>query len=269
MHSFGPLLAELQALQSRVSLGQNHQYRADGKHMPGVTTVIGVLDSPALTRWKVKTQAEGTARASFDNPPLENEPREEYVARMRAIAQREFEHERLADEAARIGTGVHQLIEHAVKKMLGEVIPAPVVPEESVFRFAGWREWANDVGLTPLASEARLFHKTLNYCGTLDLLCMLKSDGSVVDFKPQSSVYTSRRLQLAGYRMALESMGFPVLRGFLNVLPRDGGDITMVEVDPPGPSYKASCEAFENCLALYRWNAEHEKQSRKSKREAA
>lgn len=266
MHEFDALLIELQGMQSRVKLGGNHRYSVDGKHKPGVTTIIKTLDAPRLDDWKVRVQVEGTARAAYSNPPLQNEPLEAYVERLKKLGAEEYEHQRLSDQAAKVGSDVHALIEHAVKGMLGQIIEKPSVCEEALFRFSGWREWATDAGLKPLASEARVFNAHAGYCGTTDLVALVEGHVSVIDFKPTAIVYPERRLQLAAYRMALAEMNWPVPSGLINCLPRDGGNIQMLDVDPTQGELSASFAAFMNCLELYQWQRQATKAERAAER---
>lgn len=268
MSSLDTLLAELASWQGRIKLSANHRYSVDGKFKPGVTTVIKTLDAPQLDAWKVRVQVEGTARAAYSNPPVENEPLDAYVARLTKLGAEEYEHQRLADAAAVVGKDVHALIEHAVKGMLGQETEKPSVCEEALFRFAGWREWAKESGLKPLASEARVYNELQGYCGTLDLLAMVKGCLTVVDFKPTTIVYPERRMQLAAYRAALVAMGFLWPNGYINCLPRDGGEIQMIEVDPPVDDANESYSAFIKCLELYRWQASIDRQARKDKKVA-
>lgn len=266
MNLDGPL-ATLREYQSRVKLGGNHRYTADGKWMPGTTTIIKTLAAPALVRWMVTSQAEGTAKAAYRHPPGENESVEDYVIRMRALAERQLEHEKRSDEAARIGTDVHRLIEAEVRRMMGETVQEPAdVMEEALYRFAGWRRWAKDVQLTPLAVEARVFNPQHGYCGTLDLLCTIEGRPVLKDWKPNSSLWCERRLQSASYRKALVAMGWPEMDGGIVSIPRDGGDIEMIYAEPPGPELDAAFDSFLALLKVYRWQSEVGKRERKAKK---
>ena len=42
---------------ARLNRGQGHSYTLDGQPIPGVTTIIGVLDKPALVGWAANTTA--------------------------------------------------------------------------------------------------------------------------------------------------------------------------------------------------------------------
>jgi hypothetical protein len=256
-------MAALAEEQRRTILGGNHRYTRDGKYKPGVTTVIKTMDAPALDKWKVRMQAEGTARAAFNSPPLQHEPVDGYVARMRRLAEEQYEADRVADKAAKIGTEVHALIEHAIKKMLGQPTPEPNVGDEAMFRFAGWKQWARNVGLKPLSTECRVYNSTLDYCGTVDGLVLIEGKPTQLDWKPTDALWAERRLQSAGYRMALMTMGWPEMAGAIVCLPRGGGEISMIPCDAGEDLHEAG-KAFAALLLVYRWQLSLKRRERKA-----
>lgn len=261
------LLAELHALQGEIRLDGRHCYWKDKARVPGVTTVIHVLDAPQLDAWKVRVQVEGTARAAFSYPPRDGETVEAYISQLSAIAKEEFEHERLANAAADIGTQVHALIEHAIKEQLGQPCEVPTASDEALFIFAGWRDWAKRVHLEPLMAEGRVYHPAREYCGTFDLLCLIEGRPAIADWKPGPAIYPERRLQSAAYREALHAMGWPNLDGYIVSLPRDGGEIEMVRLET-GEALQDTYSAFLSCLSLYRWKKQIEKADRQASKVA-
>lgn len=258
-----PLLADLHALQGEIVLDKRHCYRMQKHARPGVTTVIHVMDAPALDAWKVRVQVAGTARAAYLNTPADQEPEDAYIGRLVALAKEEFEHERLANAAADIGTQVHALIEQAIKQQLHQECEIPVASDEALFVFAGWREWAKRVHFSPLMAEGKVHHKALDYCGSFDALCMIDGRPAIADWKPTPNVWPERRLQSAAYREALHAMGWPNLDGYIVSLPRDGGEIEMVRLET-GDAFAETFDAFRNCLSLYRWLKEVQKADRKA-----
>lgn len=263
------LLADLLALQGQISIDGRHCYRMSKKTVPGVTTVIKTMDAPLLDKWKVRVQVEGTARAAYLNEPWENEAEDEYIARLATIAKAEFEHERLANEAADIGKQVHALIEHAVKSQLGQPTTPPVVSDEALFIFSGWREWAEREGLRPLMSEGRICwpvnQTPPNYCGTFDLLATFdrgKYAGklAILDAKPNDVIYPERRLQLAAYCESVRQLSGLEVLGFVVSMPRDGGEIKLVPVDVDTQAFAA----FLSCLNLHNWLKEVRREDRRS-----
>jgi hypothetical protein len=258
---YGLLLAQLHEEQARISCDRNHRYREGGQYRPGVTTVIKQMDAPKLDEWKVRVQVEGTARAAHANPPRFGEDMELYVSRLVEIARDEFEHQRIADAAADLGSQVHKLVEHAIKTALGEPVAEPEVTDDAAFVFAGWREWAKGAGFSPLCCEARVVNRQVDYCGTLDAMAVVEGRLTVVDWKPKDVIYPERRLQLTAYAKAMESMGWPAMDRAVVALPRDGGSIRLVRLDDdPEETFRA----FQACLTLYRWNAALRRGARKA-----
>ena len=252
MSEYAALLDALMAEQQRISCDRNHRYREGGQYRPGVTTVCKAMDAPRLDEWKVRVQVEGTARVAHGNPPVFGENEENYVRRLVKLSAADFEHQRIADAAADLGNQVHGLVEHAIKTMLGQEVDVPVASDEAHFVFAGWPEWALEVGFAPLCTEARVINREAGYCGTFDALAVVNGRLIVVDWKPKDTIYPERRLQLTAYARALQSMGWPDMDRAVVALPRDGGSIRLVPLDDdPADTFKA----FEACLTLYRWQA--------------
>jgi hypothetical protein len=241
-------LERLQADQGNIQLGAYHRYKVDGKPMPGVTSIIKALDAPALTAWKVRTQVEGTVRATLNNPMAPNEPIEAYIERMKRLANQEFEHERVAREAADEGSQVHALIEWRMRRALGQDVPRPAVSEEAAFREAGWLDWAKSVSLKPIAVEFRLVHRALRYCGTGDLLAEVEGRVALLDWKRGKGVYESHHLQSIGYRMALEEYGFDPMPGYVLLMP-PGEDPRLAQCSDS----QETRDSFTACLTLYNW----------------
>lgn len=259
------LVADLHALQGEITLDKRHCYRMNKAVVPGVTTVIKTMDAPQLDAWKVRVQVEGTARAAYLDPPVFGEPEDAYIGRLIKAAKEGLEHERIANAAADIGTQVHALIEHAIREQLGQESLAPEATDEALFVFAGWREWAERVKLEPIMAEGRIYHPTLDYCGTFDLLAMVGDRPGILDWKPQARVYPERRLQSAAYREALHAMGWPNLEGYIVSMPRDGGDIEMIRLET-GEALADTLKAFISCLSLYRWLKSIQREERSAKR---
>lgn len=250
MNEYTELLAQLAKEQERTSMDARHVYRREKAHKPGVTTVAKILDSPNLDDWKVRVQVEGTARVAHANPPLFGEPCDVYTARLVALGKAQYEHQRIADEAADLGKQVHKLVEHAIRAMLGQPTEPPAVTEQAHFVFAGWTGWAKGEGFVPLACESRVYNSAADYCGTFDCLAILRGKLGVVDWKPTDVLYPNRRMQLSAYVEALRAMGWPELERYIVSLPRDGGAISLAPVDS---DHVGDFQAFLSCLSLYRW----------------
>lgn len=162
------------ATEAGVSAGltfspESHEYRVDGVVVPSVTAIL---------------RATGVS-ADF-----------EAIARM--DPQRAA---RIAEKRA-IGSALHADIIAADEDDLdwSTVDPrvAPYLQAWVAFRGA----YAD---LQPVLREHRVYHRTLRYAGTLDLLCRTREGALVlVDVKSGDPEAAGARYQLAGYQAALE-----------------------------------------------------------------
>lgn len=255
-HDYASLLSRLDAATKQLTFSEGqHVYRWQGKHVPGVTTTCKVKASPMLEAWKVREQVKGTARTAHGNPPSLGESEEAYVARLVVLAKKEYEHERLAQEAADVGRQTHALIEQACREMAG--LPAQPLEhppsEQAFFRFMGWRRWAKETNFRVIAVEGLLFHPEERYAGRFDLLAEIEGELGVPDWKPAKGTYPEHHMQSAAYRKALEaSTGCGPLAGWLLKLPDDGSDPQLVRLGD-GEALEEAWQAFRACLRLYRW----------------
>lgn len=174
----------------RRNYGRGHGYQLDGEKIAGVTSVIDVLDKPALRQWYAKTAAERAVNEwdrIAEMPVAERLSYIQYGARDRVTA------------AALRGNEIHDLGE---KLSRGEEVDVPAEhrgPVEAYARFLD--KWDIEV----LATETPLCHTKHRYGGTADLWCTVgKLDGATFlgDIKTGSGVYNEVGLQLAAYRFA-------------------------------------------------------------------
>lgn len=191
---------------SQVILDARHRYWKvddDGSktRIPGVTTVIGQLDKPALIGWAAKI----TARYLIDRIPdivagnlvLSPEDAE------KLFYQAKNEPNRLKEEAGAIGTQAHTAVEYYLKtgripKGATEPVQQAIGAFVSLHAEMGWGE--------VLASEQLLYSPTYCYCGTLDVVAMIGARRYLVDVKTAKGFYSEMPMQLAAYAEAWEEM---------------------------------------------------------------
>lgn len=172
----------------RVNAGSGHSYRLDGHHVPGVTTVIGVLDKPALVDWAARVTAEYAidhwAHLSAMQP----------IPRFEELKQARF---RTTKKAADQGHRIHAMAERIAH---GETVEVPPEIELQVDAYARFLDrW----DIETLVTEAPVCHLGYRYAGTLDMLCTIPRLGTVLlDIKTGKSVYDDHALQQAAYRHA-------------------------------------------------------------------
>ena len=172
----------------RRNYGRGHGYQLDGEKILGVTTIIDVLDKPALRNWYAD-QAAKRAVDEWDQlaelPITERLDRIKYGPRDQVRA------------AALRGTEIHDL---GHKLAEGGEVNVPDAHRGPVEAYARWLdEWE----VEPIAAETPLASVTHRYGGTADLWARVgKRDGAVclLDVKTGKGVYSETGLQLAAYR---------------------------------------------------------------------
>lgn len=162
----------------------NHSYRLDGKPVPGVTTIIGVLDKPALVKWSAGEVAAFVA----DQPSLvdlmaEKGGRDPLLAFLKAVPYQK------RDNAAARGTTFHDLAERILLGQEVEVPPEQVGMVESALRFM------DDYSIEPTLVEAMVASREHWYAGKADLF----ANGAAWDWKSGKRIYASTAFQLSAY----------------------------------------------------------------------
>jgi hypothetical protein len=174
----------------------SHRYWLDGKSVPGVTTILGVLDKPAIPKWAAKSVAEYVA----DNPAGVDELRS--IGRdglVKALADVPWGDR---DRAANRGNEVHDLAE---RYLAGEIID---VPEELVGHVEAAADFIDAWGIDPVLSEAPVGSREHRYAGTLDLVADITAGPfagtrAIVDWKTgRSGIYKEAAFQTTAYSFA-------------------------------------------------------------------
>lgn len=159
------------------------RYRtADGTIVPGVTTVLGILNKPALVKWA-------------NNLGLQGIDSNKYV-----------------DSKADVGKICHYMIECDLKKKkpdLSEFSPTGVDQAEN--GFLKWLDWRNGKALELIGSEMELVSEKNRYGGCVDIYCLLNGRKTLIDIKTSGSgIYDEMRHQVSAYREMLIENGHEV-----------------------------------------------------------
>ena len=171
-----------------------------------VTTLIGVLDKPALMYWAAEESAKLAVQVA---PSLSRRIREEGEdAVVKWLRDARFRPPKGRKSASQLGTEVHDACEQYA---LTGVRPAVDDPEVEPFldQFDGW---AQKFQPAYEAAEAAVYNKTYGYAGTLDAIAVIDGQRVILDYKSsRKSVgsddkptrpYPEAALQLAAYRHA-------------------------------------------------------------------
>jgi RecB family exonuclease len=190
--------------------------------VPGVTTILNVINKPYLVAWANRLGLEGTNTAKYK------------------------------DEAAAIGTLAHYLVECRLRSTqpdLKDFTPAQV--ERAGYSLRSYDAWlANQTSFEPIKVELRLVSEKYHYGGTIDTYADLNGKTALVDYKTSAAVYDEHKAQVAAYGKLLQENGYSLQRILLVKLGRDEGD-SYEEVSLSAPQLRVYWELFMAARELY------------------
>jgi hypothetical protein len=208
------------------------------KQVPSVTTVLGVLNKPALVYWS-------------NNLGLEGIKVTEYV-----------------DDKAKIGTLAHFILECYLKNVQPDFAEFNATYEqiELAKQCADkFFEWENcQAEFVPIASELQLVSEKHQYGGTCDCIAVLNGKLTLIDFKTCNAIYDEARQQVAAYKEQINE-NFGVIEPKLKELGYDFKEIQEVVIlrigrnadegfehlPVPKNVLDIGFEIFLDCLSIY------------------
>jgi len=195
---------------------------ADGKRVPGTTTICGVLDKPALLYWANNIGLEG-------------------------IKMREY-----VDTLAGIGTLTHYRIECEIlgeEADLTEYSAADIDMSDN--SMLSYYEWYKGHHLSEVKSEILLVSERYRYGGQLDIVCDLDGVPTLIDIKTGKGLYPDHILQQAAYWWLSEEHEMGIKQAFLLNIPRketESFDMKLLPVDTLRQYFN---EIFLPCRQIY------------------
>ena len=193
---------------------------ADGERIPGVTTVLGVLNKPALGPWHNRMGLQGIDTAKY------------------------------VDALAEIGTLAHAMIEAYLS---GETLDLSDYSSEQIDKAENsclsYYEWAKGHTVEPILTEASLVSEPYRFGGTIDCYCLLDGVRTLVDFKTGKAIWPEHLYQVAAYDMLLFDNGHPVDAVMILQIGRDETEGFSTRTITDRSPYFA---VFEHCLGIYR-----------------
>lgn len=170
----------------------SHRYKLDGAWVPGVTTILGVLDKPAIPKWAAKSVAQYVADNREGVEHLWNMGQRAVVDALKGVPWEQ------RDQAGVRGTDVHDFAERILN---GEEVE---VPEEYVGHVESCVAFMEDWNITPILVEATVGSREHRYAGKLDLIAdSAHAPRAIFDWKTaKSGIYKETAFQLVGYAFA-------------------------------------------------------------------
>jgi len=189
-----------------------------GENIVGVTTVINILDKPALLNWVAKITKEG------------------------------HDWQRYRDAMGDAGSLTHLRILNYLKHTkpdLSEYSPAIIKLSDN--SMSSFFEWERSHKLEPIIIEEPLVSNKYSYGGTPDYVGLVNGRLELLDFKT-GGLFLSVVLQLAAYRLLAHEKGHEVEHCRALSIPRSEGESFMEELYT---KVNDEFQIFLNCLSIY------------------
>ena len=194
----------------------------DYEAMPSVTTVLEMINKPALRDWKMNKALDYLKskyeRRHWDDriatPPWVRYPSSPKAQSFRTKVKTSWRDalaslrrnakahpNRVRDDAGDIGTEIHEAI---AAEMRGE--PWELVSEPAAIAMQSYRLWQEDTTIRPIWSEQTVWSLEYGYAGSADLVGMDGAKLVVLDWKTGAGVYNEAGLQVAAYSHCIEEL---------------------------------------------------------------
>lgn len=193
--------------------------KQDGTRVPSVTTILGVLNKPALLDWAWKMGTQG------------------------------LDYKAVRDDAAGVGTLAHYLILCHLK---GETPDTSEYSAQDIDRAENclikYYDWQDEHAIKPVIVETPLVSEEWGYGGTVDCLAELNGELILIDHKTGKAIYPEMFYQLAAYRELLKENGHDITNA--RIL-RIGRDDTEGFEERVATNLDKQWEIFSHCLQIY------------------
>jgi hypothetical protein len=197
------------------------QYKIDGVRVPGVTTITGVLNKPALVRWANRMGLDGIDTTKY------------------------------VDNRAAMGTLAHNMVEAF---LLGEEADTSEYSAEAIEAAENatlsFHAWAQNHKYKVIDVEMKMLSRKWRIGGTCDIYWILDDVYTLTDLKTGKGIYPDHKCQAMAYAQIMRENGLQVDRvGILNI-PRDEDErFAYEEIAPEDEAIYT--DIFEHCLAIY------------------
>lgn len=176
----------------------SHAYYVNGKRKTGVTTYLGIIDkSRALVIWATELYRDFLLDTLATGPITEQDIQDGCGL-----------HEVRKQQAADLGTKIHDWCEHYIKHKLKVrgYENAPEMPDEKAVQIGvtAFLEWAGEHEVEFVSSERVVYSKKHDFIGKMDIEARIDGKLCLVDLKSSNGLYNTVRLQTAAYVMADE-----------------------------------------------------------------
>lgn len=223
-----------------------HAYYFNGKRLPSVTTILGVLAKPALVGWAANCAVEYISAEIAAGAPITDT----------LLNDARGAHRRIAKEGADIGSAAHDAVAVWASGMPWDTY----LPDEPRAKAAtlAMLEWMDAVQLEVLASEVIVAQPgdVPTWAGRLDLVGRIGDRLCVVDLKTNrrsassGGLYPENLLQNAAYATCVEAaMQWQVDETIVVHACREGGGWR--SVTRAREEWRSDADTFHACARAY------------------
>jgi len=209
-------------MKSKKTKAHTRYYLEDKTLVPGVTTVLGLLNKPALVPWANKLGLAGIDVAKF------------------------------VDEAANIGTLGHAFV---TDKLAGQEtdtadFTANQIDGAQNCALSFW-EWEKNNKIEEVGFvEKPLVSEVYRFGGTEDIYCKINGEWNLIDLKTGKGIWPEHRYQVAALATLLQEHKYPVDKVRILNIPRTEDERFAEEVLTVG-QLSNGWEIFFHCLGIY------------------
>lgn len=207
------------------------QYKlANGERVPSVTTVLGILNKPALLEWAWKLGTEG------------------------------IDYKAVRDTAADVGSLAHYLILCHLRGIEPDTseYSQQVIDKAETCLIKFW-DWEKEHTLKPVLIETPLVSELYRFGGTPDWFGLIDGTEETLDFKTGKAIYAEFFHQLAAYNQLLQEAGHVSKRARILRIGRDENEGFEERVVT---GLAKQWAVFLNCLNIYTLQKEIKKGGR-------
>jgi hypothetical protein len=167
-----------------------HKYFANGELVQGVTTLLKVINKPALVGWSAKMAGEYVLANLRPGVPLND-------VEIKQLAEgAKSAHRVRTEKAADVGSLAHQWCEDYVKGLK----PATPVHEDLRAITDAFLRFLDEYDIEPIRAERKLYSRNLKAAGTTDLIAMFQGGLAILDYKTSASgIWNEAFIQLGAY----------------------------------------------------------------------
>jgi len=239
---------------------KSHAYTVDGRIVPGVTSIIQIIGKPALMYWAVNCAVQHVASVWKAGEGFTADEIKAHLMTAKAA------HQRIAREAAGLGTKVHEWIRaYVVESIHIKGVPRLLLPEDATARKGceAFLRWQGEHRVEFTETERKIYSKEHHYAGTLDAVATINGKPAIIDFKTSSGIYDEMRYQLAAYQQAWneEHENEKATDCWLVRLDKKTGEVETARFGKHGKDLNA----FLGALAVYKRTQELETERRSNR----